>query len=98
LLHLCRSENAGLNKPPAPTDFLGYVIFKSDFFTGEPKPKDYVFEAVVLPSRGVKDNNFIHCSRIYLVKTTLGTFAIKEVKSAKDARAEGQMVGIFWGN
>jgi hypothetical protein len=71
------------DQPPAPADFLGYVIFKSDFFTGEPKPIDYVFEAVVLPSRGVEHNNFIHCSRIYQVKTTLGTFAITGVLYAQ---------------
>ena len=71
------------DQPPAPVDFLGYVIFKSDFFTGEPKPKDYVFEAVVLPSRGVEQNNFIHCSIIYQVKTTLGTFPITGVLYAQ---------------
>jgi hypothetical protein len=71
------------DQPPVPADFLGYVIFKSDFFTGEPKPKDYVFEAVVLPSRGVEQNNFIHCSKIYQVKTTLGTFPITGVLYAQ---------------
>ena len=71
------------DQPPAPTDFLGYVIFKSDYFTGEPKPKDYIFESVVLPSRGVDQNNFIHCSKIYQVKTTLGTFAITGVLYAQ---------------
>jgi len=71
------------DQAPAPTDFLGYVIFKSDFFTGEPMPKDYVFEAIVLPSRGVEQNNFIHCSKIYQVKTALGTFAIAGVLYAQ---------------
>lgn len=69
--------------PPAQTDFLGYAIFKSDIFSDAPRPRDYVFEAVVLPSRGVEHNNFIHCAKIYQVATTLGTFPITGVLYAQ---------------
>ena len=62
-----------------PEDFLGYAVFKSDLFSGLPRPKDHVYEAVLPPYRTQKQNNFIHCSRLYQVNTTAGTFPVHGV-------------------
>ena len=64
---------------PAPSDFLGYVVFKSDFYAGLTKPEDHVFEAVMPPFRQTEQNNFIHCFRIYTINTTLGSFPVTGV-------------------
>src|SRR5258706_7316033 len=75
---LCSKDQA-----PAPTDFIGYVIFKTDHFNAPPKLKDHVFEAVIKPFRQKDQNNFIHCFRNYEVNTTLGLFPVTGVLYAQ---------------
>jgi hypothetical protein len=64
---------------PGPSDFLGYAVFKSDYYKDVPKPKDHVFEAVMPPFRQTEHNNFIHCFSTYTVNTTLGAFQVPGV-------------------
>ncbi len=64
------------DQAPAPADFIGYAVFKTDELTDLPKPKDHVFEAVIPAFRQAEQNNFIHCSRQYLVTTTAGQFSV----------------------
>lgn len=68
---------------PAPEDFLGYVVFKSDHYAGLPKPRDHVYEAVMPPFRQTEQNNFIHCFQTYTVNTTVGAFSVKGVLYAQ---------------
>ena len=67
---------------PAKADFLGYVVFKRDFFTGQ-QPRVHVFESVTPPFRGPEQNNFIHCRRNYEVNTSLGRFSVNGVLYAQ---------------
>jgi hypothetical protein len=71
------------DKPPAPTDYLGYVIFKRDLFTNLPKPITYIYESVMEPCRREDQNNFIHCARSYETNTSLGTFSVSGVLYAQ---------------
>jgi hypothetical protein len=64
------------NQAPQPGDFLGYVVFKQDFFQGEPAPRTHIYESVMLPPRGPSQNNFLHCQRSFPVRTSLGDFSI----------------------
>ena len=68
---------------PAQSDFIGYVIFKRDFFTGQPQPRVHVFESVMPPFRKAVDNNFIHCQRDYEINTSLGKFSVTGVLYAQ---------------
>lgn len=61
---------------PGPGDFLGYVVFKRDFFASQPKPRAHVFESVTCPFRRADQNNFIHAGRHYEVNTSVGKFSI----------------------
>lgn len=71
------------NTSPAPSDYLGYVVFKQDYFTNLPQPRAYVFESVMQPFRRETENNFIHCARHYEVNTALGNFSVTGVLYAK---------------
>lgn len=64
-------------------DFVGYAIFKSDYFTGAPQQFDHVYESV-LPSVRLEDqNNFIHCRRAYTVQTSAGLQSVTGVLYAQ---------------
>ena len=69
--------------PPAASDFLGYVVFKRDFFSGQANPKAHVYESVMSPFRNAEANNFIHCKKTYDIITTLGTFSVSGVLYAQ---------------
>ncbi len=69
--------------PPAPTDFLGYVVFKRDFFATHPKSRDHVFESITLPCRRQAQNNFIRGERYYQINTSIGQFPIVGVLYAQ---------------
>lgn len=67
----------------APTNFIGYAVFKSDQFRGASQPKDHVYESV-LPSVRLEDqNNFIHCRRHYAVQTCVGPQTVTGVLYAQ---------------
>jgi hypothetical protein len=66
-----------VGQTPTATDFIGYVIFKRDFFSGQQRPRMHVFESVMPPVRQINQNNFIHCQRNYLVRSSLGEFSVK---------------------
>jgi hypothetical protein len=63
-------------RQPGMFDFLGYVVFKRDYFSTQPQPRDHVFESVTPPFRQAEQNNFIHCQRRYEVNTSLGKFPV----------------------
>jgi len=67
---------------PSAGSFLGYVIFKSDYFTS-PKPQDHIYEAVLPPVRLPAHNNFIHCQRSYAVTTVAGIQSVSGVLYAQ---------------
>lgn len=71
------------DRTPTPSDFIGYVIVKTDTFAGQPKPKDHVYESVLPSFRQAEQNNFIHCARRYGVNTSIGTFAVTGVLYAQ---------------
>jgi len=71
------------DRPPAPTDFIGYVVFKRDFFADKPQPRVHIFESVMPPFRQTEHNNFIHCKRRYELNTTLGKFTVSGVLYAQ---------------
>jgi hypothetical protein len=71
------------DKLPCLEDFLGYTIFKRDYFSNESKPRAAVFESVMRPVRRSSQNNFIHCARNYEVTTALGRFPVEGVLYAK---------------
>ncbi len=62
------------NTPPQPHEFLGYAVFKLDHFNGG--DVGHVFEAVVRPVRGVKQNNFLHTQRQFDLTTSVGSGTI----------------------
>jgi hypothetical protein len=70
-------------QPPGQSDFVGYVVFKQDFFANDPKPRSHVFESVMKPCRGVAQNNFIHCWQEYEVRTSVGEFRVGGVLYAQ---------------
>jgi hypothetical protein len=63
------------DRDPAPADFIGSVIFKSDSLTGLPHPRSHVYEALLPPPRSSQENNFIHCGRRYEFHTAVGDFS-----------------------
>jgi len=71
-----------VNQAPTQPDFIGYVIFKRDFFSGQP-PRSHVFESVMPPFRQAEHNNFIHCQRLYELNTSLGKFSVSGVLYAQ---------------
>lgn len=68
---------------PSAKDFLGYMIFKRDFFANNPKSNAHVFESVISPVRSADHNNFIHCCREYAINTTAGQFHVTGVLYAQ---------------
>jgi hypothetical protein len=71
------------NETPSGEDFLGYVIYKVDEFTGDPKIFRHVYECVIAPFRGPSRNNFIHCLRTYEVRNAAGLFAVRGILYAR---------------
>lgn len=71
------------DKTPLPDDYLGYAIFKWDYFSTESKPRARVFESVMRPCRREDQNNFIHCARSYEVNTSPGRFPVRGVLYTK---------------
>jgi hypothetical protein len=71
------------SQTPTQADFIGYVIFKRDFFAGRPQPRVHVFESVMPPFRRIEQNNFIHCQRDYEINTLLGNFSVSGVLYAQ---------------
>jgi hypothetical protein len=71
------------DQAPAPGDFIGSAIFKSDSFSGLPQPRRHVYEALLPPPRGAQENNFIHCSRQYDFHTSVGDFSASGVLYAQ---------------
>lgn len=67
--------------PPQPHEFLGYAIFKMDHF--EDVSQGHVFEAVVKPVRGIKDNNFLHTRRMFDLATSVGSGTIPGILYAQ---------------
>jgi hypothetical protein len=72
-----------VSQAPTQVDFIGYVVFKRDFFSGQPQPRSHVFESVMPPCRQAEQNNFIHCQRPYELNTTLGKFSVSGVLYAQ---------------
>jgi hypothetical protein len=68
---------------PAETDFLGYVVFKQDYFKNKPQPRTHIYESVTLPCRTKGQNNFVHCARDFGVNTSLGKFRVSGVLYAQ---------------
>lgn len=68
---------------PEPGDFIGSAVFKTDHFTGLPRPRSHVFEALLPPHRTTEENNFIHCGRRYTFKTPAGDFSARGVLYAQ---------------
>jgi len=71
------------DQPAAPSDFIGYAIFKSDRFTGLLRPQDHIYESVMPPIRLAEQNNFIHCRRTYAVQTAAGGQSVSGVLYAQ---------------
>jgi hypothetical protein len=71
------------DQAPAPQDYIGYVVFKSDTFAACPAPEDHIFESVMPAPRQTEQNNFVHCFRDYQVQTAAGTFKVKGVLYAQ---------------
>jgi hypothetical protein len=71
------------NQAPTQPDFIGYVIFKQDFLSGQSLPRVHVFESVMPPFRQIEHNNFIHCQRHYEVNTSLGKFSVTGILYAQ---------------
>lgn len=55
-------------------DFLGYAIVKEDHFASGASA--HVYESVMTPPRGPKQNNFVHCARKYQVANSHGKFEV----------------------
>lgn len=68
---------------PASDDFIGSAVFKTDHFTGLPRPRSHVFETLLPPHRKSEENNFIHCGRTYDFKTAVGDFSASGVLYAQ---------------
>jgi hypothetical protein len=68
---------------PTAGSFLGYVIFKSDYFSKRKHPMDHIYEAVLPPMRLPTHNNFIHCQRTYAVNTVAGVQHVSGVLYAQ---------------
>jgi hypothetical protein len=71
------------DQQPTAADFIGYVIFKSDRFTGHTRPEDHVYESVMPPVRLEEQNNFIRGRRPYQVHTAAGQHAVSGVLYAQ---------------
>ena len=71
------------SQAPVSADFIGYVVFKRDYFSTQPQPRVHVFESVMPPFRQVEQNNFIHCKRPYEVNTSFGRFSVTGVLYAQ---------------
>jgi hypothetical protein len=82
-VHCISFLKCAVGQNPTESDFLGYVIFKRDFFTGQALPYVHVFECVIPPFRKAKQNNFIHCQRRYEVCTSVGKFAVTGILYAQ---------------
>lgn len=68
---------------PGPSDFVGYVVFKRDYFSTQAQPRVHVFESVTPPFRQADQNNFIHCQRRYEVNTSIGKYPVGGVLYAQ---------------
>src|SRR5690606_5920056 len=64
-------------------DFLGYAIFKQDFYSADPYPECHVYECVLPHTRGNSENNFIRCTRDYNVTTNLGRHSVRGILYAQ---------------
>lgn len=73
----------GKDADVAADDLLGYVIFKEDSINGLALPNSHVYEAVMIPARKAAENNYIHCSRAYEIKTSIGDLSIRGVLYAQ---------------
>jgi hypothetical protein len=62
-----------------PSDLLGYAVFKEDRINGRGVPEFHVYESVFTLARDATQNNYIHCSRAYKLKTTLGELSVRGV-------------------
>ena len=60
-----------------PEHFLGYAVFKTDYFRNR-EPFGYIFESVMSPPRDHIQNNFLHCRRRYSVTNSIGSGFIVE--------------------
>lgn len=58
-----------------PGEFLGYAVIKHDTLATE--SFTHVYEAVLRAPRDRQHNNFCHCHRPYVVRTTLGPFVVE---------------------
>jgi len=61
---------------PEQADFLGYVVFKRDYYSSQKQPRAHVFESITVPHRQHGQNNFVHTGRQYKVNTSVGEFAV----------------------
>src|SRR5262249_30546944 len=71
------------DETPGSADFLGYVIYKIDFFSIDPRLSGHVYECVIAPFRGSSWNNYVHCLRTYEVRNAAGVFTIAGVLYAR---------------
>ncbi|MBI2511768.1 MAG: hypothetical protein HYV96_07315 [Opitutae bacterium] len=65
----------------APGDFLGYAIIKQDYHAAGPFM--HVFEAVLRPPRGPKENNYSHCQRTFHVRAGDQLYSVSGVLYAQ---------------
>ncbi|WPJ94393.1 hypothetical protein SH580_13215 [Coraliomargarita algicola] len=73
----------GVGQEAAPNDLLGYAVFKEDVINGRSVPEFHVYESVFIPARGATQNNYIHCSRVYELKTSIGELSVRGVLYAQ---------------
>ena len=66
-----------------PDDLLGYAIFKEDKISGAKSPNFHVYESVMVPARDTTQNNYIHCSRVYELRTSVGELSVRGVLYAQ---------------
>lgn len=68
---------------PKADDFIGYAVFKRDYYFDKAIPRDHVFESVLPPFRQASQNNFSHCQRDYSIATSVGTFSVRGILYAQ---------------
>jgi len=70
-------KEVGEESQVRPKHFLGYVVFKVDYFDNE-RPFGYIFESIMSPPRDHSHNSFLHCRRHYSVTNSIGNGFVVE--------------------
>lgn len=69
----------------SPGDFLGYAILKQDCHASGPFM--HVYEAVLRPPRGPKENNYCHCHQVFRVRAGEAEHTVRGVLYAQQNNA-----------